>query len=446
MSEETSARSGEDADQPNPVPTATLMKTSKKVRRKRFRNFQIVTHRWLSLITGIGLLIVTTSGAVTLYDIEVTHFGQDAFDTPNKGDYQLTPQEAMDAFAAAKPDLVQSDIQKAFGVYTVAAIPAGEHAAGHDHSMEMTTYTLDPASGDVLGVAPAEPPTWMGFARNLHVCLLSCEDWPGYVPFMAKQVPTKKWVTNNLMFEGAEPTVSTYTFAFFALVLIYLCLTGLWLWFPRFKNWKSGFTVRWQRGRFARDTDLHKLIGVVALVFLLMWGISGLNFELQKATTKIWYALTPGPAYNEEVAAFASKEGDGEDISVSQAVAAATQAAGPGFSDENLVGIFWPAADDPTSTYTVYWANGIDEWKYGVAPGNFSVGVDRRTAETKITWDYRDEPAQAIWQSWLLPLHFGFPVNALWRIIWLIAGLTPVLLAWTGVSTWLVRRKSKKTR
>ncbi len=189
MSEETSARSGEDADQPNPVPTATLMKTSKKVRRKRFRNFQIVTHRWLSLITGIGLLIVTTSGAVTLYDIEVTHFGQDAFDTPNKGDYQLTPQEAIDAFAAAKPDLVQSDIQKAFGVYTVAAMPAGEHAAGHDHSMEMTTYTLDPASGDVLGVAPAEPPTWMGFAEiSTCVCCrvrtgpAMCRSWPSRSP------------------------------------------------------------------------------------------------------------------------------------------------------------------------------------------------------------------------------------------------------------------------
>ena len=33
-----------------------------------------------------------------------------------------------------------------------------------------------------------------------------------------------------------------------------------------------------------------------------------------------------------------------------------------------------------------------------------------------------------------------------WRLIWLVFGLAPLLLAWTGVSTWLARRTARKAR
>ena len=43
-------------------------------------------------------------------------------------------------------------------------------------------------------------------------------------------------------------------------------------------------------------------------------------------------------------------------------------------------------------------------------------------------------------------MHSGYVVNGWWRIIWLVMGLAPLLLAITGVSTWLVRRKTRKAR
>jgi uncharacterized iron-regulated membrane protein len=42
--------------------------------------------------------------------------------------------------------------------------------------------------------------------------------------------------------------------------------------------------------------------------------------------------------------------------------------------------------------------------------------------------------------------HFGWMVNGWWRILWFTFGLTPLLLAVTGISTWLFRRRSKRNR
>ena len=52
--------------------------------------------------------------------------------------------------------------------------------------------------------------------------------------------------------------------------------------------------------------------------------------------------------------------------------------------------------------------------------------------------------AQTIWDSWNFPVHAGIVVNGWWRMIWFVLGLAPLALAVTGVSTWLVRRKTRQ--
>ena len=60
---------------------------------------------------------------------------------------------------------------------------------------------------------------------------------------------------------GAKITYGGLVLGVFALILLYLSLTGIWLWFPRPSKWRRSMDVRWKRGRFARDTDLHKVAG-----------------------------------------------------------------------------------------------------------------------------------------------------------------------------------------
>ncbi len=106
-----------------------------------------------------------------------------------------------------------------------------------------------------------------------------------------------------------------------------------------------------------------------------------------------------------------------------------------------------PAEDDPTAAYTFYFAHGFDPWAESPYPGELGVYVDRHTGVAKDYYGFLDEPtSQTLWEDWNYPVHSGFFLNGWWKIIWLVMGLAPLVLAITGVSTWLVRRKTRKAR
>ena len=52
-----------------------------------------------------------------------------------------------------------------------------------------------------------------------------------------------------------------------------------------------------------------------------------------------------------------------------------------------------------------------------------------------------------IWDNWRYGvLHFGFGVNGWWRLVWFVFEMVPLLLAWTGVSTWLYKRGASQRK
>jgi hypothetical protein len=54
--------------------------------------------------------------------------------------------------------------------------------------------------------------------------------------------------------------------------------------------------------------------------------------------------------------------------------------------------------------------------------------------------------AQELWEDFNFPAHSGMIVNGWWRMIWAVLGLVPLLLAVTGLSTWLWTRGVRKRR
>ena len=179
-----------------------------------------------------------------------------------------------------------------------------------------TAWTVDPGTGKILGFV-GETPAWLQFMDNLHECFLSCEEYPGTIGVLVKEVPGTAW----LGFDGAKVTWGGMVLGVFGLLLLYLSLTGIWLWFPRPKKWRSSMKVRWKRGRFARDTDLHKVAGMIGIPFMLMWAVTGAGYEFG-FVEKGWYAVTPGA--HREGDDTLSKKSKEPDITIDQAVASAT--------------------------------------------------------------------------------------------------------------------------
>jgi len=106
-----------------------------------------------------------------------------------------------------------------------------------------------------------------------------------------------------------------------------------------------------------------------------------------------------------------------------------------------------PAEDDPKATYGVWMADGFDPWRNSDYSGDMLVAVDRRSGETAVTYGGPNQStAQSVWQDWNFPTHAGWIVGPWWRTLWAALGLTPLLLAVTGLSTWFFKRGVRKRR
>ena len=395
-----------------------LSRGGKRRSRQRVRRAMVLTHRWVSLVAGIILLAFTTSGSVLLYQQEIIEASNPSAYAAAGGSHRVSLSRALEIVKANHPKDPPASATRMGDVIKVATV--GEK-----------NYTVDSATGRELG--EAHTPGWLEFLSNFHLCFLSCEGQVGYVSFMAAEIPHTAWLTGG----EENATVASLIIGGYGLILLLLVITGLWAWWPRHGRWKASVTVRWGKGRFARDTDLHKVIGLVSLPLLFLWGYTAAAFEFDPVS-KLWYAITPG---TEQEAPEPVSEGKGKDIAPAEAVSAA-RAVAPG----KLTGITLPDAEDPTSTYTVSFSDGVDPYAHGSFPGNVSIAVDRHSGKATRTDSTGKEPiAQTVW-SWNYPLHSGVFMNGWWRIIWLVFSLMPLALAATGLSTWLVRHKNARRK
>lgn len=385
------------------------------------------THRWLSLTLGIVLVLLTTTGAILLYEPQL----QRVFDPSH---YRATPSSRPLTLEGATAAIQQ----RRGGTATYA------ERDGDVYAIYLTTEAgkgevvhVDPGNGRVLAVANG-PTGVLGLINNFHQCFLTCEGYPGYVPAFAHPMA-------DIGIPGVEKlTVGGFVLGVFGLLLILIAVTGIVIWWPKPKRkaWRKSMTVRWKKGSYARNYDLHKTIGVVAIPFLLMWGITGANFELP-VVSKAWFGALPGsePSYP----ALTSTSPKGPDIGVARAEAAARRELGrPG----RLTTYSPPADGDPTGTYAFGFAtDSIPRAASPRIPNNQVVEVDRRDP-TRAAIDGQGASgrplATTVCADWFTPLHFGSLVDPWWRAIWFLLGMAPLALAITGTATWLWKRRKKR--
>ncbi len=396
-------------------------------RRRPVKRATIWLHRWTSLVLGVVLLVVTTSGAVLVYEPELSRAVYPGAWAASER-VELSLVEALGVLAAHDPEFVVDTVNNAGGTYI---------AEDYD---TLRKVHVDPGTGAVLydsALDDSGAGTWvLDFARNLHVCALTCEEYPGYQAWLAAEIPGSAWAG----FEDTPVTWGGLLLGVMGVLLLFLAVSGSWQWWPGVRRWAHGFRVRWREGRYARDYDLHQVAGMLVVPLLLLWAVTGAGFEFG-FVGDAWYAALPGEPSNTE---FTSVESEGPDITADEAIAAAQRELG---TTAPPVGLDVPPVDDPTATYTVWLSHGFDPYGRTDYPGDVGVGVDRHTAATLITFGDPAGPLAAqLWEQWNYPAHAGWVVGPWWRTIWLVAGLTPLLLALTGLSTWLFKRGTRKRR
>ena len=386
------------------------------------RRVLVFVHRWLALLLGLALLAVVISGVVLLYEQEIDRVVNPELHRATESADPLTHSEAFAALRKQEPDFKPSDIVDSHGVYLI-----------YDTDYERQAY-VDPGSGRVLGIDDPRDGV-MGFLYNLHLCGLSCKGYAGYVPFLEKPAH---------ILGNEELTVGGLILAVTALMLLVLAATGIVVWWPGIKRLARGLRVRRRRGPYAFNYDLHNVVGIAAIPFLVMWGLTGAHFEL-KQVSELWYAVLPGSAGEEREVL--SKPLHGRSVSMDEAAAIARRTV----PDGRLVSMSVPDMKEKDSTFFSYLAVGNDPYDHGIYPGNVGVTIDRYSGEATVTYPTQPDPpvSAQIVDDWFYPLHAGTFMNGWRRTVWLVVGLTPLLLAITGVVTWLIRRgkgRRKKRR
>ena len=401
-------------------------------RRKPIKKATIWTHRWSALVLGLLLVLICTTGVPLLYSAEInraTHAG--AYDAAGSTDLSLA--QARESMRAHDATFVPQSIWLTDDVYVGMNYDDGRRVS------------VDASNGRVLGDFHAYEGfvgTSMSLLINFHDCLMSCEEYAGYQAWLGKSVPGTAW----LGFDGEKVTWAGLLIGVTGLLLLFLALSGVWLWWPGVKRWFVAVRVRLHKGRYARDYDLHQVAGMIAIPLLLIWAVTAMGFEFG-FVEKAWYGAMPGEA--RESATLESKKSDAPDIDLATAQPAAVAAAKRAAPDvQGPVGVDLPPADDEAATYVFWFQNGFDPYGKNQYPGNLSINVDRRDAtRTALTYGSpENSTAQLIYEDYNFTVHAGWLVGPWWRTIWAILGLVPLLLAITGLSTWLYKRGVRKRR
>ena len=216
-----------------------------------------------------------------------------------------------------------------------------------------------------------------------------------------------------------------------ALCLLLLCLTGVFIWWPERAGWRRALTVDWRRPWRRVTWELHGAVGIWTLVLTAGWAVTGAYFvfpdQFRAAVDRIsplTAAVRPpqsspagaasgaGPTWRELIESARSAEPDAF-------VARVVVPAGDEAPFQVLFTDHRPTRLGARYLRTVY----LDQYtgERLAAPA-----AERRTLGDTVI-------------ALVGPVHFGNFGGVGVRLVWLVAGLAPAVLAVTGLILWWTR-------
>jgi len=372
------------------------------MKNSTLRNWYAV-HKWTSLICTAFLLLLCVTGLPLIYLHEINEWLDD--DPPLAVLPADTPRLSLDTLVAAS-------LGKYPGEWVTGVSPDDDEpvvfvgmkpTVNDDVPEHYHWIKFDARTGDILEESP--PPqewrmTFMGLMLRLHVDLFA--ELPGEM-FLAVM---------GVLFVTA--TVS-----------------GVVLYGPFMKKLDFG-TVRAQRSRRLRWLDLHNLLGIVTLAWVLVVGVTGIVNELSTPLFSLWRATDLRAA----LTAYENSPVPAELSSV-QAAFDTVQRALP---DNVITGLGAPDPEEGTPAHYVLWTRGASPLTSRLfTPALVDASTGELTAVVALPWYLKALELSR-------PLHFGDYGGLPLKIIWTVLDLITIVVLGSGLYLWLVRRRSNEAR
>lgn len=359
---------------------------------KKIRNLAFSFHRYIGLTVGLILVIVGLTGSLLVFQREINAI--------------LVKQQ----FERVVPQ------EQTLSLDAIATLVSNTYANKSDYKIHQFDLHFDP---DIyqLRLKNSEDKQLEVFVNSYTGKILGDR-------LRDNTLFDRVYKLHYALFAGQ---VGTIIVGIAALLMCILTVTGLILW-SGWRNLISGFKIKWNARTKRKNYDIHKVVGIIALIGLTFTGFTGFIWNFYEQTEPAIYALTFTPKPPEVKSTVTGKES----LAISEILERANATTPEGKPS------FISVPTKPDEVFTVYikqpqdaqyFANKVDIDRYSGKVLHF---INSKTASL----------GDRILNSFA-PMHYGTFGGLATRILYVFVGLSPTILFITGLVMYRLRRRSK---
>ncbi|BAY48991.1 peptidase [Scytonema sp. HK-05] len=363
----------------------------------KLRNLAFKLHRYIGLAVGLLLVWVGLTGSLIVFEDEIDEFlvGHQFGHVIAQG--QRLPVESalnlVQAAYATRPD---------FKPHSIVTQP------------EKSTY--------IVRLTPTDGKTIEVFVNPYNGRILGDR----------QQTTSLRFIAIDLHYSLLAGRTGEIIVGIAGLLLFVLSITGLILW-PGWRRLISGFRIKLNAHRKRVNFDIHKVVGIVSVIFLSLIAFTGFCWNFEDFTKPAIYAVTGTPSKSEPVSQALPGQSPLSLVEILQKADAALPGA---------VTTFFVFPSKPEGIYSIYKKFPQEVNSYG----NSAVYLDQYTGQVLRVDNALEAPVGDRIFNYFDQLHYGtfggFPT----RILYVFVGLSPLTLFITGLRMYRYRRQDKSGR
>lgn len=379
--------------------------------RKLFRKL----HLWLSLPFGLIIMTTCLTGALLVFEKEITELVRhDSYTIPVRKTQSLSLQSLLERVARETPDSVQitsvtipSDFRRAYTVGLSKPRRAG--------------VLVDPYTGKIVGQSGRLP--FFTTVRELHRWLLD------------SMKPDSEGIFWGRVIVGTS-----------TLLFVFILLTGLFLWWPKkLKGVGKRLKISLRQGRQRLFTDLHTVGGVYVFVLLLAMAMTGLTWSFE------WYRTGFYKVFGAEMAEGGKgdkgpKKDKSKDAPREEGAEQAKLPASYIYWEEVVSYVIEVSEADYTEITVKDGEVEVPLAGLGNSRAADSFRFDKKTGQVTEYKAYREVKRDKKLRGWIYSIHTGAWGGLFTRICYVLAALFGASLPLTGYYIFYQRKWGKKRK
>ena len=362
---------------------------------RKIRNLAFSLHRYIGLAVGLILVIVGLTGSLLVFQKEldsilVKQQFEQVIPQSQTVSLDIVTNNVTQAYAN-QPDwkLSQFDLHFNDDIYRVRL----QNSQEKQLEVFVNAYT-----GKILGDRSREN-SFFSRVLELHYALFT-------------------------------DVIGTIIVGIAALLMCLLAVTGLILW-SGWRNLRAGFKIKWDAKAKRKNYDIHKVVGIIALIGLTFTGFTGFIWNFYEQTEPAIYALTSTPKPPEVKSSVTGKV----PLAISEIIKQANATIPEGKPS------FISVPTKPDAVFTVFLKQPQDAQYFAN-----KVDIDRYSGKVLHVINSKTASLGDRLLNIFVPMHYGTFGGLATRILYVFVGLSPTILFITGLIMYRLRRRPQAVK